>query len=153
MPHSWAVQSHSLTFVLCVCVCVCVKVLMVVTYVEPELCVEGRVPPATSVPTEELIGVGGGESVECTTPSGELEDSRGERKRELAMVELQEADSTVEGAEVHMASHGYSVCVHMCARTCVCVCVCVYVCVCACVCICVCVCVCMCVCVCVHLAG
>lgn len=75
---------------------------MVVTYAEPELGGEQRVPLLTNVPTEELIrGGGGGEDGACSSPVGAgLEDSRGDRKRELATVELQEADSTVEGAEV-----------------------------------------------------
>ena len=97
--------------------CVCVKVLMVVTCTEPELG-DQRVPPLTSVPTEELVGEGGGnESGGCTSPGVVPEDSRGGRKRELATVELQEADSTVEGVEVgewhaaaHVQGHVVSVC-------------------------------------------
>lgn len=94
---------------------------MVVTCTEPELVGEQRVPPLTSVPPEELTGGGGGnESGGCTSPSSVPQDSRGGCKRELATVELQEADSTMEGVEVggwHAPCHSQgrvtSVCVCM----------------------------------------
>ena len=99
---------------------------MVVTCMEPELGGEQRVPPLTSVPTQDLAGGGAGEeSGGCTSPSGlVLEDSRGTRKRELATVELQEADSTVEGAEVgrvHLCCMPTSTCGGLCTSVCVCV--------------------------------
>ena len=100
---------------------------MVVTCMEPELGGEQRVPPLTSVPTQDLAGGGAGEeSGGCTSPSGlVLEDSRGTRKRELATVELQEADSTVEGAEVgrvHLCCMPTTcTCGGLCTSVCVCV--------------------------------